>query len=119
MEAADDDQNSGLSLAQKLAKLHSSPTPVPQGLLRPAFGFPVTTCVGRTPQNNSWSRSWFKFFAENRLRPVFKLVQKNYGMDTQLTSLLNRIVQEVVPRLLENEHLGGGKGVQPALVVRK
>ncbi len=116
MEAADDGQNSSLSLAQKLAKLHSSPAPVPQGLLRPAFGFPVMTCVGHTPQNNSWSRSWPKFFAENRLRPVCKLVEKNHGVDAQLTSLLNRIVQEVVPRLLGNGHLGGRKGVQPALV---
>jgi fructosamine-3-kinase len=34
-----------------------------------------------------------------------------------LTSLLDRIVQEVVPRLLENEHLRDRKdGVQPALV---
>ena len=37
-------------------------------------------------------------------------------MDTQLTSLLNRIVQEVVPRLLGNGHLGRSEGVQPALV---
>ena len=74
------------------------------------------TCVGRTPQNNSWSRSWPKFFAESRLRPVCKLVEKNHGVDTQLTSLLNRIVQEVVPRLLGNGHLGRSEGVQPALV---
>jgi len=117
MEAVGDGQNSGLSLAQKLAKLHSSPAPVPRGLPRPAFGFPVMTCVGRTPQNNSWSRSWPKFFAENRLRPVCKLVEKNHGVDIQLTSLLDRIVQEVVPRLLGNGHLGSRKGgVQPALV---
>jgi len=52
MEAVGGGQNSGLSLAQKLAKLHSSPAPVPRGLPRPAFGFTVMTCVGRTPQNN-------------------------------------------------------------------
>ncbi len=117
MEAVGGGQNSGLSLAQKLAKLHSSPAPVPRGLPRPAVGFPVMTCVGRTPQNNSWSRSWPNFFAENRLRPVCKLVEKNHGVDTQLTSLLDRIVEEVVPRLLGNGHLGGRKGgVQPVLV---
>ena len=116
MEACGGGQISGLSLAQKLAKLHSSPAPVPQGLPKPVFGFPVMTCVGRTRQNNSWSRSWPKFFAENRLRVVGKLVEKNHGVDTQLTSLLDRVVQEVIPRLLRNGHLGGKKGVQPALV---
>ena len=116
MEASNRGKTSGMSLAQKLAKLHGSAAPIPQGLPKPAFGFSVMTCVGRTPQDNSWSRSWPKFFAQNRLRIVFKLVEKNHGVDTELTSLLDRIVQEVVPRLLGNGHLGGRKGVQPSLV---
>lgn len=117
MEAVSDgSQIQGLSLAQKLAKLHSSPAPIPKGLSRPGFGFPVATWVGRTPQNNAWSRSWPKFFAENRLRAVCNLVEKNHGSDTDLTSLLDRVVKEVVPRLLGNGHLGGREGVQPALV---
>lgn len=116
MEAVDGGQTSGLSFAQKLAKLHSTPAAIPKGFSKAVFGFPVMTCVGRTPQNNSWSRSWPKFYAENRLRPVCKLVEQNHGTDVELTSLLDRVVKEVVPRLLGNGHLGGRKGVQPALV---
>ncbi|MCJ1269015.1 hypothetical protein MMC22_008903 [Lobaria immixta] len=116
MEAITGGQSSGLSLAQKLAQLHSTPPPIPKGFSRPVFGFHVMTCVGRTPQNNSWNRSWPKFFAENRLRAVWKTVEKNHGTDAELHSLLDRVVNEVVPCLLGNGHLGGRKGVQPALV---
>lgn len=116
MEATRPSQGSGLSFAQKLAKLHSTPPPVPKGFPRPVFGFHVRTCVGRNLQDNSWSRSWPKFYIESRLRPIFKLVEKNHGADSELASLFNRIVKEVIPRLLGNGHLGGRKGVNPALV---
>ena len=109
-------QVSGLSLAQKLAQLHTAPVPVPKGFSQPVFGFHVMTCVGRTPQNNAWSRSWPKFFAENRLRIVCELVERNHGADEELTCLLDRVVKEVVPRLLGHGRLGGRKGIQPALV---
>ena len=117
MEATSDGSpDCALSLAQKLAKLHSAPVPTPSGFSRPVFGFPVMTCVGRTHQNNAWSRSWPKFFAENRLRVVWKLVENNHGTDLELMSLLDRVIKEVVPRLLGNGHLGGREGVKPALV---
>lgn len=116
MEAAAGGQSSGLSLAQKLAKLHNSPPPTPKGFSRPVFGFHAMTCVGRTAQNNSWNRSWPRFFSENRLRAVWKTVEKNHGTDTELYSLLDRIIKEVVPRLLGNGHLGGRTGIVPALV---
>ncbi|KAL8732752.1 MAG: hypothetical protein Q9166_002533 [cf. Caloplaca sp. 2 TL-2023] len=116
IEATTGGQFSGLSLAQKLAQLHCSPVPTPKGFNKPVFGFHVTTCVGRTLQINTWNRSWPKFFTEHRLRAVWKTVEKNHGTDTELHSLLDRVIQEVVPRLLGNGHLGGRKGVQPALV---
>ena len=47
---------------------------------------------------------------------MFELVEKNHGADRELTSLFKQIEREVVPRLLGNGHLGGKKGVQPALV---
>jgi len=116
MEAAAGGHSSGLSLAQKLAQLHGSPPPVPKGFSKPVFGFHLMTCVGRTPQNNSWNHSWPKFFAENRLKAVWKTVEKNHGTDGELQNLLDRVLKEVVPGLLGNGHLGGRKGVQPALV---
>ena len=38
--------SSGMSLAQKMAKLHQIPAPIPEGYDRPMFGFPATTCCG-------------------------------------------------------------------------
>ncbi|KAI4191398.1 MAG: hypothetical protein LQ348_003532 [Seirophora lacunosa] len=116
IEASPGGQSSGLSLAQKLAQLHSTPVPIPHGFSRPVFGFHVPTCVGRTLQTNTWNRSWPKFFTENRLRAVWKTVQDNHGTDTELQTLLDRIIKEVVPRLLGNGHLGGREGIHPALV---
>lgn len=40
----------------------------------------------------------------------------SHGTDDELHSLLDREIKEVAPRLLGNGHLGGSKGVQPALV---
>ncbi|KAL8860914.1 MAG: hypothetical protein Q9178_002669 [Gyalolechia marmorata] len=108
-------QPTGLSLAQKLAKLHSSPVPTPKGFSKPVFGFHVTTYVGRTLQTNTWNRSWPEFF-DHRLRSVWSMVEENHGTDTKLHSLLDRIIQGVVPRLLGDGHLGGRRGIQPALV---
>lgn len=116
IEASPGGQSSGLSLAAKLAQLHSTPTPTPNGFSRPVFGFHVPTCVGRTLQRNSWNRSWPEFFTDNRLHAVSKTVEANHGTDTELHSLLDRVIREVVPRLLGNGHLGGREGVKPALV---
>ncbi|MCJ1357990.1 MAG: hypothetical protein MMC33_007988 [Icmadophila ericetorum] len=93
MAAVGGGPNSGLSLAQKLAKLHTMPAPIPKGFSKPVFGFPVMTCVG-----------------------LWRFVEKNHGTDAELTTLLDRVIKEVVPRLLGNGHLGGRQGVQPALV---
>ena len=35
------DKGSGMSLAAKLAKLHTIAAPIPEGFLKPVFGFPV------------------------------------------------------------------------------
>jgi protein-ribulosamine 3-kinase len=107
---------SGLSLAQKLAKLHTTPAPIPDGYSQPMFGFPMTTFCGSTAQNNTYRSSWAKFYAENRLRAVSKVIEENHGTDDELTTWLEKIVVEVVPKLLRNGHLGGRRGVTPVLV---
>ncbi|KAL8995739.1 MAG: hypothetical protein Q9169_004597 [Polycauliona sp. 2 TL-2023] len=107
---------SGLSLAQKLAQLHSAAPPIPNGFSEPCFGFHVPTCVGRTVQDNSWKQSWHDFFAENRLRAVWEIVERAHGPDTEMRTLLDSIISEVVPRLLGDGHLGGQEGIQPAFV---
>nr|KAK5450419.1 hypothetical protein LTR18_000435 [Exophiala xenobiotica] len=107
---------SGLSLAKKLAKLHSTPAPTPPGYDVPQFGFPVSTCCGDTPQNNEFSASWADFFANKRLLAILERGEANNGRDPDLRRTIERTVSEVVPKLLGDGHLGGKDGVRPVVV---
>jgi len=108
--------SSGASLAQKLAKLHTTPAPAPQGFSRPVFGFSDTTCCGDTPQPNDFEESWAKFYAEHRLRFILRQSEKSNGADEELRSLVTRVADGVVLRLIGDKHLNGGKGVTPVVV---
>lgn len=111
-------KGSGLSLAEKLAKLHSTPAPVPEGHSQPVFGFPVATCCGDTEQDNSYKSSWAEFYADNRLRHVLRKAEENNGRDPALGRLIERTATQVVPRLLRDGHLqaSGGGNVVPVVV---
>lgn len=104
------------SLAAKMAKLHTTPAPVPEGYEKPVFGFPATTCCGDTPQPNNYNESWADFFAENRLRFILKQSEKANGKDKELHNLVNATIDSVVPRLIGDSHLNNGKGVAPVPV---
>lgn len=93
-----------LSLAAKLAKLHSTPAPIPPGEEGQKFGFPVTTCCGDTPQDNSYMDTWAEFFAEKRLLSVMKRCEKRNGRDEEVCGLVDVVVKDVVPRLLGDEY---------------
>ncbi|KAK3387384.1 fructosamine-3-kinase [Podospora didyma] len=98
---------SGLSLAAKLAKLHTTPAPTSK------FGFPVPTCCGATEQNNSWKDSWAEFYANNRLRTILREGVKQHGADKELADAVEKVAGSVVPRLLGDGHL---KDVVPVVV---
>ncbi|KAH7079395.1 Fructosamine/Ketosamine-3-kinase [Paraphoma chrysanthemicola] len=104
------------SLAAKLAKLHNTPAPIPDGYDKPQFGFPVTTCCGDTPQDNSYAESWAEFYAENRLRFILRRSEKSNGSDKELHTLVEATASKVVPRLLGDDHLNNGKGITPVVV---
>jgi protein-ribulosamine 3-kinase len=104
------------SLAAKLAKLHTTPAPPPPGESSPKFGFPVTTCCGNTPQDNSFKSSWADFYAENRLLFILKRSEKTNGPDEDLRSLVEQTCNKVVPRLLASSHLNNGKPITPVIV---
>ncbi|KAL8638857.1 MAG: hypothetical protein Q9228_004029 [Teloschistes exilis] len=78
--------SSGLSLAQKLALLRKAPVPTPTGFSTHEFGFHTTTSTGSTAQDNSWNSSWFNFYAQNRLRAVWEIVERNHGEDEEIQS---------------------------------
>lgn len=98
-------RGSGESLAAKLAKLHTTPAPVPDGYDKPMFGFPVSTCCGSTIQDNSWKESWADFYANNRLRGILKACVRANGADSELTNAVEKTASAVVPRLLGDSHL--------------
>lgn len=104
-----------MSLAEKLAKLHYTPAPIPEGHEKPMFGFPVPTCCGDTEQENRFRESWAEFYAENRLKGVLR---KAKG-DAELQGLVEETAGKVVPRLLGDEHLRDGRtgeGIVPVVV---
>ena len=107
----------GLSLAQKLANLHTTPAPIPDGYTEPQFGFPATTCCGDTPQDNAWIASWADFFAKRRLLAILERGERTNGKDAELRNLVERAATHVVPRLLGPNHLGGSAGpIKPVIV---
>ncbi|KAF2240444.1 Ketosamine-3-kinase [Trematosphaeria pertusa] len=109
-------KSSAPSLASKLAKLHTTPAPVPDGYDKPMFGFPVTTCCGDTPQDNSFKSSWADFYANNRLRFILRRAEKSNGSDKELHALVETTASKVVPRLIGDDHLNNGKRVTPVVV---
>jgi fructosamine-3-kinase len=80
------------------------------------FGFPVTTCCGDTPQDNTYTESWAEFFANRRLRFILGRSEKSNGKDAELRDLVEKTASQIVPRLIGDEHLNDGKGVTPVLV---
>jgi len=105
-----------MSLAQKMAKLHTSPAPVPDGHDQPMFGFAVATCCGDTPQDNTFTRSWADFYATRRLRFILGRCEARNGSHNELAELVEKTAHNVVPRLLRDGHLGGEKGIQAVVV---
>lgn len=118
LNARDGKLGSGESLAKKLAKLHSTPAPIPEDYDKPQFGFPFTTCCGETPQDNGFKESWAEFYGENRLKCIVKQAESNNGADRELRKLVEEVVKLVVPRLLGDEHLRGqdGEKIRPVVV---
>ncbi|OAQ99422.1 hypothetical protein LLEC1_04998 [Akanthomyces lecanii] len=85
---------SGVSLAAKLAKLHTTPAPVPDGHRQPMFGFPVATCCGETAQDNTYKSSWVDFYANNRLRGILKASVNKNGTDAELAAAVETVVYD-------------------------
>jgi len=107
---------SGMSLAQKLAKLHTTPAPIPEAYDKPQFGFLVTTCCGDMAQDNTFSSSWEEFFREHRIKFIAAQATKRNGADKKLDSLIKTTCDTVIPRLIGDHHLSAGKGITPVVI---
>lgn len=109
---------SGMTLAQKLARLHTAPAPVSPGHSQPHFGFAVPTACGDTLQDNTPTRHWADFFAERRLRAILHRAEARRGAQPDLRALVDKTCSAVVPHLLDPDRLRGhdGQPIAPALV---
>lgn len=114
--ASGSDGHSGMSLATKIAKLHTTPAPIPEGRSKPLFGFPETTCCGDTAQPNDYKESWADFYAQNRLLAMLEKCERKNGKDAGFRSLVEKTVNAIVPRLIGDDHLNDGKGVVPVVI---
>lgn len=76
----------------------------------------MTTHAGPPAQDNSWTASWPRFFAHNRLRNLAKYIERKQPGDADLVAMVDKVASVVVPRLLGNGHLGGKAGIKPVLV---
>ena len=105
-----------MSLAAKLAKLHTTPAPIPVGYSKAVFGFDCVTCCGDTEQPNDYIESWAEFYGRNRLLAILTKSERTNGKDVSLRKLVEKTVTEVVPRLIGDDHLNNGMGVTPVVV---
>ncbi|KAK3049013.1 hypothetical protein LTR09_009667 [Extremus antarcticus] len=108
--------SSGMTLAQKLAKLHTTSAPIPEEYDKPHFGFLASTCCGDTPQDNTYSSSWADFYANRRLRFILEQSQKSNGADKQLETLIEQTCSQVIPHLIGDSHLNNGNGITAVVV---
>jgi protein-ribulosamine 3-kinase len=75
------------ALGRGLATIHARP--------RDAFGFPVTTHCGATPQDNRASPSWAEFYAERRLRPLARRLEKEGRIGPEERRVLFRLSERL------------------------
>ncbi|KAJ5443765.1 uncharacterized protein N7458_007637 [Penicillium daleae] len=115
------DETDPSSLAYRLGKLHSTPTPADPESGRRRYGFPVPTFCGDTRQANKFYDSWAEFYANERLLSILASSERRNGRDAGLRDLVEKTANIVVPRLLADDHLGyntqgEGEGIQPVVV---
>lgn len=97
-----------LNTALVLPWLKKSPnsTPRPLRFHRDAqdlpSDFPSGHIVVRPLRTTATVIPWAKFFTENRLRSICRIMEENHGTDTDLTALLEQLIEVVIPKLLGN-----------------
>lgn len=80
------------------------------------FGFRMTTFAGPVAQLNTYKESWASFYADNRLRNVCRVIEEKSHGEEDLNEWVEKTIAKVIPKLLDNGHLGGTNGIRPVLV---
>ncbi|XP_054259340.1 ketosamine-3-kinase-like [Macrosteles quadrilineatus] len=81
------------------------------------FGFHKTTFHRLTPQDNTWKNDWVTFFIQNRLEPLFSIVEEKNDVEAiQLWLRLKEKIPsffegiEVNPSIVHGDFWGGNVG---------
>jgi len=98
-----------VGLAIRLAELHSTSIS-PTG----KFGFYVPTYDGKLPQITDWDSSWASYFGK-LLTGILRLDIEVNGPWKELEDLAERVVNEVIPRLLGALE-SDGRSIKPSLI---
>eukprot|EP00899_Mesostigma_viride_P012877 jgi/Mesvir1/21590/Mv04025-RA.1 len=116
-------------LGAALARMHLAPVDTSGGH---GFGFPVTTCLGIKPLDNTWTATWEEFFVENRLLQRLQQVCRKLADASDMRSELlaaerdgleqvaRRVLREtgpVRPSLLHGDLWLGNSGLADGTVV--
>jgi fructosamine-3-kinase len=99
-------------MGRKLAQLHRNG-------VADQFGWDLQNTIGSTPQMNSWSDDWTKFWAEQRIGYQLKLAQRNGGHFPEADRLLRQIPEILAghtpqPSLVHGDLWGGNASVTSA-----
>jgi len=98
-------------LGARLAKMHAAP-PVVLAEFGPSagrFGFPCSTMLGSTLQDNTWEDDYVTFWRERRLKPMLDNVLREHPHDTEIREL-GQVLAEGLANLFS------GVDVQPSLL---
>ncbi len=108
LEMGGSQTKSWLEMGQKLAALHKTTS-------QKGFGWEMNNTIGSTPQINTWTDNWGKFYLQHRLGYQFQLAKRRGGSFPQQDKLLAAIPEilsnhQVQPSLVHGDLWGGNAG---------
>lgn len=105
-------------MGRMLAAMHQAKPPQPSGGAEACFGWNRNNTIGSTPQINTWTSDWVKFFTEHRLGYQFQLARRRGGDFPWQERLIEAIPQlldhKPKPSLVHGDLWGGNAGITKA-----
>jgi fructosamine-3-kinase len=93
-------------MGRQLAAMHRCTPPSQKG-----FGWDINNTIGSTPQINTWTSNWKKFFAEHRLGYQFQLARRRGGhfpQQEQVIAAVEKLLNhQPKPSLVHGDLWGG------------